>query len=1117
MNIYLPQYFMLFASSSNINQQTVSVPLSTSSAGIFQSVVTCTLLKIPSTFETNGVFSETSLSNSNRNGSITFNCSQVGRAVPFICHDKFNKSILFLDKSFIQCRKAPVVSVRPENVRLIVRPIPFTQQLSVVLSENASNSRVVVTCQKKEVSGLSVSIPPVTIAPGMSTGVISVTIISFSNSSSFTIACKAQSDNGNQYITETSEGISSKISLIGGEMMLMPNDVNLYSLQFQVLLNLNAISRYVAVLCSVSVANNETDANNLLNDNTCEVTSRNDGNANSWTITPYLNEFKAASTSSSTDSLSRLLTVKRNSYPSSNYTNEMEVLILKCCSTTQNATVDPAFANIKTTSRINILLKPALFINKGDELPSDQSFTYPDPAWTEISPCPCDLTAGTCDLGCFCDNLCPVNQSANLFSGLFGGNFHIPNQHSCDAALKATNNRRNILDLINRGFTRLPEYHPILCIVTDNNAVLGKYYKSSPPAKSYTDLDNNVQNAKIEFPSDQVIDSSAREVSVGEKKQKGRLYVYGDPLHLMIESVILASSDDPSIFVSEYNDYFVLPDNMNCDLESNIPVEFLSDRSIYRCPISLSSSRCQDAVSSKESIGNGWGPRKLLDRFNITIFAPVFRLRMNRLRDNVPVPVEVNYFCLSQDEVQNFIISSQSTLNVKQSNQNGFFNHNCTYNDTTKLTLCIPLQSSINTNTFTPTVCNWHNGFNFPPEVEFSNNVCNNVVLKVDYKFVWSNGSISQALGQVYLANLSVTSTEIVYYQEYSVNFVHTTELDGEVNTNLPSHFLKVISGWWFCVSTIESFSDQPFPRLLSSSTGQGCLHRSTWTGYELDDIVVTGQVTSLPTQRFLVQTNAETNSISGTVKTGPDMLCDNAEVDQLKFGKNTVSSCRVLLNLNDFENCDKLRSLTTARLNLFIPSEVIAVYPQASKTSSKDWIFIHKSDPLLRSSEAVQNSSAIGAPAGFCPNITSAIYLKIIYAIQGKLQGIPIKQIVSASVEYSQDDWQFMCDSVVYPSVCRNSSVVNDVKNFYLSTIIMFSEISVPTEEVLNAKLNCDLDTCWNDAFYAWTGLNKLYIQTGKIEQTFEIGVTLARNVLLFVYLKLTFVDELIGSVAGY
>ncbi|CAH8557917.1 unnamed protein product [Heterobilharzia americana] len=973
--------------------------------------------KIPSTFETNGVFSETSLSNSNRNGSITFNCSQVGRAVPFICHDKFNKSILFLDKSFIQCRKAPVVSVRPENVRLIVRPIPFTQQLSVVLSENASNSRVVVTCQKKEVSGLSVSIPPVTIAPGMSTGVISVTIISFSNSSSFTIACKAQSDNGNQYITETSEGVSSKISLIGGEMMLMPNDVNLYSLQFQVLLNLNAISRYVAVLCSVSVANNETDANNLLNDNTCEVTSRNDGNANSWTITPYLNEFKAASTSSSTDSLSRLLTVKRNSYPSSNYTNEMEVLILKCCSTTQNATVDPAFANIKTTSRINVLLKPALFINKGDELPSDQSFTYPDPAWTEISPCPCDLTVGTCDLGCFCDNLCPVNQSANLFSGLFGGNFHIPNQHSCDAALKATNNRRNILDLINRGFTRLPEYHPILCIVTDNNAVLGKYYKSSPPAKSYTDLDNNVQNAKIEFPSDQVIDSSAREVSVGEKKQKGRLYVYGDPLHLMIESVILASSDDPSIFVSEYNDYFVLPDNMNCDLESNIPVEFLSDRSIYRCPISLSSSRCQDAVSSKESIGNGWGPRKLLDR----LFARTYLIDdLVISRYSAPV-FQVNYFCLSQDEVQNFIISSQSTLNVKQSNQNGFFNHNCTYNDTTKLTLCIPLQSSINTNTFTPTVCNWHNGFNFPPEVEFSNNVCNNVVLKVDYKFVWSNGSISQAL-------------------EYSVNFVHTTELDGEVNTNLPSHLF----------------------------------------GYELDDIVVTGQVTSLPTQRFLVQTNAETNSISGTVKTGPDMLCDNAEVDQLKFGKNTVSSCRVLLNLNDFENCDKLRSLTTARLNLFIPSEVIAVYPQASKTSSKDWIFIHKSDPLLRSSEAVQNSSAI------------AIYLKIIYAIQGKLQGIPIKQIVSASVEYSQDDWQFMCDSVVYPSVCRNSSVVNDVKNFYLSTIIMFSEISVPTEEVLNAKLNCDLDTCWNDAFYAWTGLNKLYIQTGKIEQTFEIGVTL-------------------------
>lgn len=48
----------------------------------------------------------------------------------------------------------------------------------------------------------------------------------------------------------------------------------------------------------------------------------------------------------------------------------MEILILKCCSTTKNATMDPAFANIVTTSRINVLLKSRLIINKGEELPT---------------------------------------------------------------------------------------------------------------------------------------------------------------------------------------------------------------------------------------------------------------------------------------------------------------------------------------------------------------------------------------------------------------------------------------------------------------------------------------------------------------------------------------------------------------------------------------------------------------------------------------------------------------------------------------------------------------------------------------------------------------------------
>lgn len=42
-----------------------------------------------------------------------------------------------------------------------------------------------------------------------------------------------------------------------------------------------------------------------------------------------------------------------------------------------------------------------------------------------------------------------------------------------------------------------------------------------------------------------------------------------------------------------------------------------------------------------------------------------------------------------------------------------------------------------------------------------------------------------------------------------------------------------------------------------------------SYQGYELDDLIVTGQVTSSSIQRFLVQTDDESNIKSGVIRTG--------------------------------------------------------------------------------------------------------------------------------------------------------------------------------------------------------------------------------------------------------
>ncbi|VDO82756.1 unnamed protein product [Schistosoma curassoni] len=258
-----------------MNQQNILIPISIKTSDVVRSTATCSFLKTPTASDTNGLFSEMLLSDSNPSGTITFRCSQAGHAILFFCHDKSNSSISFSTKSLIQCRKPPVVSVGPKTIRLLKKPTPFNQRLIVLTSEIVSESNIIVTCLKKGESDISVLINPITVYSGTSNGVVSVAIQSISDAQSFTISCRAQSINGSQYMSATSEGSSSSISLINGEIILTPNDVNLYSLQFQVLLFLNGLNQDLGVLCSVSVANNETQANNLLSDNTCGTASTN--------------------------------------------------------------------------------------------------------------------------------------------------------------------------------------------------------------------------------------------------------------------------------------------------------------------------------------------------------------------------------------------------------------------------------------------------------------------------------------------------------------------------------------------------------------------------------------------------------------------------------------------------------------------------------------------------------------------------------------------------------------------------------------------------------------------------------------------------------------------------
>ncbi|XP_070331234.1 tectonic-2 isoform X3 [Odocoileus virginianus] len=99
--------------------------------------------------------------------------------------------------------------------------------------------------------------------------------------------------------------------------------------------------------------------------------------------------------------------------------------------------------------------------------PGENVTVIPNQVYQPLGPCPCNLTAGACDIRCCCDQECSSDLTAlfkeSCFPGVFGGDVNPPFDQLCSMQMA-------------RG---VPDWFPFLCVQLANSPFLGYFYHGS--------------------------------------------------------------------------------------------------------------------------------------------------------------------------------------------------------------------------------------------------------------------------------------------------------------------------------------------------------------------------------------------------------------------------------------------------------------------------------------------------------------------------------------------------------------------------------------------------------------------------------------------------------------
>ncbi|XP_010839583.1 PREDICTED: tectonic-2 isoform X4 [Bison bison bison] len=125
-----------------------------------------------------------------------------------------------------------------------------------------------------------------------------------------------------------------------------------------------------------------------------------------------------------------------------------------------------AFHN--TSCSAHLLIHVEIYANSSlGQNASENVTVVPNQVYQPLGPCPCNLTAGACDIRCCCDQECSSDLTAlfreSCFPGVFGGDVNPPFDQLCSIQMS-------------RG---VPDWFPFLCVQLANSPFLGYFYHGS--------------------------------------------------------------------------------------------------------------------------------------------------------------------------------------------------------------------------------------------------------------------------------------------------------------------------------------------------------------------------------------------------------------------------------------------------------------------------------------------------------------------------------------------------------------------------------------------------------------------------------------------------------------
>ncbi|XP_057383324.1 tectonic-2 isoform X2 [Balaenoptera acutorostrata] len=126
----------------------------------------------------------------------------------------------------------------------------------------------------------------------------------------------------------------------------------------------------------------------------------------------------------------------------------------------------------------HLLVQVEIYANSSLAQNASENVTViPNQVYQPLGPCPCNLTAGACDIRCCCDQECSSDSTAlfreSCFPGVFGGDVNPPFDQLCSVQTA-------------RG---VPVWFPFLCVQLANSPFLGYFYHGSVSSGQHASFD----------------------------------------------------------------------------------------------------------------------------------------------------------------------------------------------------------------------------------------------------------------------------------------------------------------------------------------------------------------------------------------------------------------------------------------------------------------------------------------------------------------------------------------------------------------------------------------------------------------------------------------------------